>query len=142
MVKAALRPGCWRRFNSLLDVKPSRESNVISVSFKAPDPVQAARVANAFVEAYMNVSLELRVDPAKQYSAFFDTRGKELRANVEQAQAKLSAYQRERGVIIASEGQLDVESARLNELVGAARRDSGGHVRFEQPANAGPGRCR
>jgi uncharacterized protein involved in exopolysaccharide biosynthesis len=64
----------------------------------------------------MDVSLELRVDPAKQYSAFFDTRGKELRANVERAQAKLSAYQREKGVIIASDGQLDVETARLNEL--------------------------
>ena len=99
-----------------LDVKPSRESNVISVSFKSPDPVKAAMVANAFVQAYLDVSLELRVDPAKQYSAFFDTRGKELRANVERAQAKLSAYQREKGVIIASDGQLDVEAARLNEL--------------------------
>ena len=96
--------------------EPSRESNVISVSFKSPDPVKAAMVANAFVQAYMDVSLELRVDPAKQYSAFFDTRGKELRANVERAQAKLSAYQREKGVIIASDGQLDVEAARLNEL--------------------------
>jgi polysaccharide biosynthesis transport protein len=99
-----------------LDVKPSRESNVITVSFKSPDPVKAAMVANAFVQAYLDVNLELRVDPAKQYSAFFDTRGKELRANVERAQARLSAYQREKGVIIASDGQLDVEAARLNEL--------------------------
>jgi uncharacterized protein involved in exopolysaccharide biosynthesis len=64
----------------------------------------------------MDVSLELKVDPAKQYSNFFDSRSKELRANVERAQAKLSAYQREKGVVIASDGQLDVESARLNEL--------------------------
>jgi len=99
-----------------LDVKPSRESNVISVSFKSSDPVKAAKVANSFVQAFLDVSLELRVDPAKQYSSFFDTRGKELRANVERAQAKLSAYQREKGVIIASDGQLDVEAARLNEL--------------------------
>lgn len=99
-----------------LDVRPSRESNVITVGFKSPDPAMAATVANAFVQAYLDVSLELRVDPAKQYSAFFDTRGKELRANVERAQAKLSAYQREKGVVIASDGQLDVESARLNEL--------------------------
>jgi chain length determinant protein EpsF len=99
-----------------LDVKPSRESNVISVGFKSPDPALAAKVANAFVQAYLDVSLELRVDPAKQYSGFFDTRGKELRANVERAQAKLSAYQRDKGVVIASDGQLDVEAARLNEL--------------------------
>lgn len=99
-----------------LDVRPSRESNVISVAFRSPDPARAATVANAFVQAYLDISLELRVDPAKQYSVFFDTRGKELRANVERAQEKLSAYQREKGVVIASDGQLDVEAARLNEL--------------------------
>ena len=99
-----------------LDVKPSRESNVVGVSYKADDRDRAALMANAFVQAYMDVSLELKVDPAKQYSTFFDNRSKELRANVERAQAKLSAYQREKGVIVASDGLLDVESARLNEI--------------------------
>jgi len=89
---------------------------VISVGYKSSDPVLAAMAANAMAQAYLDVLLELRVDPAKQYSAFFDTRSKELRANVERAQARLSAYQREKGVVIASDGQLDVESARLNEL--------------------------
>ena len=99
-----------------LDVKPSRESNVVGVSYKADDRDRAALMANAFVQAYMDVSLELKVDPAKQYSTFFDNRSKELRANVERAQAKLSAYQREKGVVVASDGLLDVESARLNEI--------------------------
>ena len=99
-----------------LDVKPSRESNIISVGYKSSDPVKAAKMANAFVQAYMDVSLGLKVDPAKQYSTFFDNRSKELRANLERAQAKLSAYQREKGIIIASDGQLDSETARLNEL--------------------------
>ncbi len=99
-----------------LDVKPSRESNVISVSYKSSDSVKAAKMANAFVQAYLDVSLGLKVDPAKQYSTFFDNRSKELRANLERAQAKLSAYQREKGIIIASDGQLDSETARLNEL--------------------------
>jgi len=104
------------RIQYWLEVKPSRDSNVISVSFKDGDPVRAAMVANVFVQSYLDVSLELRVDPARQYSTFFDTRAKELRANVERAQARLSAYQREKGVVIASDGQLDVETARLNEI--------------------------
>lgn len=99
-----------------LDVKPSRESNVISVSYKADDAARAAKMANAVVQAYMDVSLELKVGPARVYSGFFDERAKALRANVEAAQAKLSAYQRDKGVIIANDGQLDAESARLNEL--------------------------
>jgi chain length determinant protein EpsF len=99
-----------------LDVMLSRESNVITISYSAPDPVEAAAFANAFTQAYMDVSLELKVDPAKQYSNFFDERSKALRDNVERAQAKLSAYQREKGVIVAADGQLDGETARLNEL--------------------------
>lgn len=103
------------QFQRNMDVKPSRESNVISVSYKAPDPRFAAALANAFVQAYMETSLELRVDPARQYSAFFDTRVKESREALERAQTKLSDYQRAKG-IIASDERLDVENSRLNEL--------------------------
>jgi chain length determinant protein EpsF len=102
-------------FQKRLVVKPSRDSNVITVSFTAPDPKFAAGVANAFVQAYMDTSLELRVDPARQYSSFFVTRAKEARAALEAAQTKLSAYQQSAG-IVASDERLDVENARLAEL--------------------------
>lgn len=98
-----------------MDVKPSRESSVINVSYKATDPQFAAALANAFVQAYLQTTLELRVDPARQYSSFFDTRSKEARDALEVAQRKLSAYQKEKG-IIASDERLDVETARLAEL--------------------------
>jgi len=43
-----------------LDVKPSRESNVITVSYASPDPAVAAKTANAFVKAYIDITHELR----------------------------------------------------------------------------------
>jgi succinoglycan biosynthesis transport protein ExoP len=98
-----------------LDVKPSRESSVINVSFTSPDPKFSAALANAFVQSYLDTTLDLRVDPAKQYSNFFDSRQKELRDALEKAQSKLSAYQKEHG-IIATDERYDVETARLNEL--------------------------
>lgn len=100
---------------SRLDVKPSRDSSVISVSFTSPDAKFSAALANAFVQAYLDTTLDLRVDPAKQYSSFFDSRQKELRDALEKAQAKLSVYQRDHG-IIANDERYDVETARLNEL--------------------------
>jgi len=102
-------------FRRQLEVLPSRESNVITVSYKAPDPRSAAAMANAFVEAYMQISLELRVDPARQYSSFFDTRAKEAREALEKAQNRLSEFQKEKGITSAEE-RLDIENARLNEL--------------------------
>ena len=44
-------------FQKNLDVKPSRESNVISVSYRAPEPRFAAAIANAFVVAFNELSL-------------------------------------------------------------------------------------
>lgn len=98
-----------------LEVTPSRDSNVLFIAYKAPDPTFAATLANAFVQSYMETSVELRVDPARQYSSFFDARTKDAREALEKAQSRLSAFQREKG-IIATDERLDIENARLNEL--------------------------
>jgi polysaccharide biosynthesis transport protein len=99
-----------------LDIKPSRESNVININFSAGDPQFAAVVANAFAQAYIDTSIELRVEPARQYSAWFEERQKGLRSNLEKAQAKLSAYQQDKGIVVTDERAMDAETARLNEL--------------------------
>ncbi len=98
-----------------LDVKPSRESNVIQVGYQSPDGRFAAGLANAFAQAYIATTLELRVDPAKQFSSFFNTQSKDAREALERAQTRVSSFQRDKG-IIASDERLDVENARLNEL--------------------------
>lgn len=99
-----------------LEVKPSRDSTVISISYRAPDSATAARTANLFAQSFLDTAVQFRVDPAKQNTAVFDARAKDLRAQLEAAQGKLSAYQRDRGVVVVSDGALDVETARLNEL--------------------------
>jgi chain length determinant protein EpsF len=102
-------------FQKQMDVVPSRESSVIAISYKAPDPRFAAGLANAFAQAYIDTTLELRTDPARLYSTFFENRAKEARETLEKAQSKVSAFQKQAG-IIATDERLDVETARLNEL--------------------------
>ena len=102
-------------FQKQMDVVPSRESSVIAISYKAPDPRFAAGLANAFAQAYIDTALELRTDPARLYSTFFENRAKEARETLEKAQSKVSAFQKQAG-IIATDERLDVETARLNEL--------------------------
>lgn len=98
-----------------LAVKPSRESNVINIAFTGNDPQFSAAVANAFAQAYIEVNLELKVEPARQYARWFDDQSGPLRSKVEAAQKRLSDYQMEHGVVLA-DGRLDVETARLAEL--------------------------
>lgn len=100
-----------------LEVRPAKESGVIRIFYTAPDREEAARMANAYVKAYSDTALQLRVEPARQHSNFFDERSRQLRERLEVAQARLSDYQRSNGLIaVGSEDRLDIETTRLNEL--------------------------
>lgn len=106
----------WLAENLLRRLKvATSQSSVIQVSFSSADPRFSALVTNAFAKAYINTMLELRVEPVQQAAVWFDEQLKSLRANLEDAQAKLTDYHRQQGIISADE-RLDVENARLGEL--------------------------
>jgi chain length determinant protein EpsF len=98
-----------------LTVKPSQESNVIQIRFEDSDPNVAARTANAFADAYLEIDLELKLDPAKRQSVWFDGQLQGMRAAVEGRRQKLSEYEQSNG-ILAAEDKLDVETVRLEEI--------------------------
>lgn len=100
-----------------LEVEPERNSSVINVGFVGTDPRFAALLANKFIEAYIAVSVEMRVSPAKQFSSMFNEQLEQARGKLETAQKKLSAYQQAKG-IVASDERIDIETARLAELSG------------------------
>lgn len=97
-----------------LEVQTS-QSSVIQISFAGPDPRRAAQIANAFADAYIRTTLELRVEPTREAAAWFDEQLKSLRVNLQEAQAKLTDYHRSRGIVSADE-HYDVESTRLGTL--------------------------
>ena len=98
-----------------LDVVPSRESSVVEIHFKGADPDFVAAVANGFADQYQKLSIELKTEPMKKASAYFNEQTRQLRDSLEAAQSRLSKYQQERG-IVSVDNRLDVESNRLNDL--------------------------
>jgi polysaccharide biosynthesis transport protein len=106
------------RMKKKLEVRPTKESGVISIAYTADSREAAAQIANAYVQAYVDTSLALRVEPARTSTAFFDERATQLRTTLDAAQAKLSEFQRQHGLLTigGAEERLDVETARLNEL--------------------------
>ena len=98
-----------------LDVRPARESHVIHIVYKAPEAKMAADVANAFAQAYVETVLALRTEPARVYAQWFDEQVRSSRNQLEQAQARLSAYAQRVGLVSTDE-RLDHESTRLAEL--------------------------
>jgi chain length determinant protein EpsF len=113
--EAPLREWIAEQLIAQLKVKPSRDSTVLEITYHGSDPRLAALVANTFAKAYIDTTLELRVDPARQQVKWFEERGKTLRETLDSAQKRLSEYQRSTGIVSLDE-RFDVESARLSEL--------------------------
>lgn len=101
-----------------LSVEGGRGSSILNVSFSAADPKFAAAAANAFARAYIDLGVELKVGPAREYASFFDERQKALRADLEAAQGRLSEFQKKKGILITNE-RLDQETSRLASLEAA-----------------------
>lgn len=98
-----------------LDVRPARDSHVVTLAVRGKDPTQAADIANAFARAAIDVQRGLRMDPAQQTRAFFETQAAQARERLTQAQARLATYQRQRGTV-AGDDRLEVETARMADL--------------------------
>jgi uncharacterized protein involved in exopolysaccharide biosynthesis len=96
-------------------VDVSSESLVLNVWMTTPDPDLSAEMANAFAQAYMDVTLELNVEPARRNAAWFDQQLHVLRQRLENKQRALTAYQSEKGIVSMDE-RLDTEMQRYEEL--------------------------
>ncbi|HZF18804.1 MAG TPA: chain length determinant protein EpsF [Burkholderiales bacterium] len=106
----------WLAENLLLKLKvETSQSSVIRVTFSASDARFSAQVANAFAKAYIDTMLELRVEPTRQAAAWYDEQLKSLKANLEEAQSKLTSYLQKNGIVSADE-RYDVDNSRLGAL--------------------------
>lgn len=98
-----------------LSVTPQQNSSVLSISFKSRNPKLAAELADAFALAYIKTNLELRIEPAKQITQWYDLQLAALRENLIERQNALAAYQEEHSIVATSD-RLDLESSKLAEL--------------------------
>ena len=65
--------------------------------------------------SYIDVNLELKVEPARQNAAWFEDQTKIVRDKLEAAQSALSSFQQKTGIVATNE-RSGYESAKLNDL--------------------------
>lgn len=90
-------------------------SRVVTVSYTAGSPTDAAELANAYAQAYVATALELTVEPARRNAAWFDQQLKTMRARLEESRSKVTEEQSQRGVL-ALDDKLGAETARLDDI--------------------------
>lgn len=100
-----------------IDVAPSRESSILSLSFSSTDPKFAAKVANAYAQAYIQICSDLKRQSMQQTADWFEEQANIHKTRMEQAQEQLSGLQQKYGVIANfSEERVDLEESKLSEI--------------------------
>jgi capsular exopolysaccharide synthesis family protein len=82
-----------------LTIAPVRDSRLVHIHYDSVDPKEAAAVANAVAENYINVNLERRYEARTYAKKFLEERIQQVRANLEDSEQRLLAYAREREIV-------------------------------------------
>lgn len=98
-----------------LSVLPIRGSSLVNVSFSHPDPDFAATVANAFAQAFIEMSLDLRFAASQEAAMWLQEKLKEARHKLEESEARLNQY-RKANNIVATEDKETITPQRLEQL--------------------------
>ncbi len=98
-----------------LVVKTSRSSNIINLSFSSSKPQSAALMVNTFAKAYLDVSVELGVEPARKFSEFFKKQTLGARQELVFAQKALSDYLQDNS-ITSLDNRVSFEMMKLNDI--------------------------
>ncbi|WP_336979186.1 GumC family protein [Brevundimonas nasdae] len=94
----------------------------MAVGFTSESPIKAARIATAFADAYLQSQLTAKFDANAQANTFLGARLEDLRRQVEAADAAVSAYRIDNGLLSAQGATLtEQEISAYNQQLALAR---------------------
>ena len=99
-----------------LSVKAGKESNLITIGFRAADPSFASATANAFATAYVETNIEMRAKPALDSAQWLHTQVSTSHDRLDELQRRISDYRRTHQ-LVASDDRSDVEGGKLADLM-------------------------
>ncbi len=82
-----------------LAVDPIRGTSLVRIGYRSKDPAYAARVANAFAEAYIDLGIEDRYTSAGKASSFLSSQIETLKAEIQQKENELQKFSRTSDIV-------------------------------------------
>ncbi|MDR3515062.1 MAG: GNVR domain-containing protein [Azospirillaceae bacterium] len=89
--------------------------DVMSVTYRSSSPETSALVANTFVAAFLDATLELKVEPAQRAAQWYEPQIQRLRGDIETARQTLLSFQRDAKILNQSQGG-DAENTELTAI--------------------------
>ena len=106
-------------FIKALTIEPVRNSRLVKVSFDSPDPVLAARVANAITQSYISMNLEKKYDASTYAKTFLEDRIAQIKVKLEEAERAQVAYARDHQIFNLDKEGGSTSGQNLAEFNGA-----------------------
>lgn len=103
-------------FESRLNVSRDGLSYVIQVTFRSYDPAQAAKIANAVVDAYITDQLDAKYQSTMRASTWLQDRIRELRDQATAGEQAVVDYQRDHNINILDTAGKSTSEQRVSEL--------------------------
>jgi capsular exopolysaccharide synthesis family protein len=102
-----------------LVIEPVRNSRLVDLRYRSPDPLFAAKAANALAEQYKVQGLNLRLLASKEANSFLGKQLEEQRKKVQDAEEALQAFKVRHGAVAVTGGQNTILVQKLTDLSGA-----------------------
>ncbi len=100
-----LREAVFNRVDSSVEIIAPLISRIVGVRYTDPSPELSARIANAFVEAFMRDNLDRRAESSRYAREYLSTRLAEAKTRLEESERELNAYSQATGIVpIKDEG--------------------------------------
>jgi exopolysaccharide transport family protein len=109
-----------------LNVTRVGRSYLEQIAFTSLDPEKAARIANAFAEAYIEDQLQAKFEATRRASTWLEARIGELRQQASDAYKEVQDFKSKNSIIIGVDGKLasEVELDQLGVALAKARADT------------------
>lgn len=91
-------------FHSRLSVSLIKGTRLIGVTYTDSDPIRAAHIANAIVDAYITEYTQARYDASTKTSLWLTSKLNDLKTRVSDGQKKIDEFQRQTGLIGMAQG--------------------------------------
>jgi len=99
---------------SVVDVSPDRGSRIVIVTAEGFDPERAARIANTVGQAYIDHTLEVRLESTREASKWLDARVQEFSRSLEEQERRLNDFKKtQRLVSVPLEDRQNIASTNL-----------------------------
>lgn len=114
-----------------LSIEPVRNSQLVRINFDSPDPQLAARVANAYADAFITSNIEGRFDATAYAKKYLEQRLAELQGKLEDSEKELVTFAEAQQIVSVGQDTPSLSAQNLSELNGMLAKAQADRIRAE-----------